>query len=94
VLAQLGRSFSVMTEARRLVTSGSIASCATRSTSLEIAVIGVVMQSLSSWMALLFAVQIGFQLRRMFNEVAVLLRSFPDYSAYMQRTARLIPGVW
>ena len=52
------------------------------------------MQSLSSWMALLFAVQIGFQLRRMFNEVAVLLRSFPDYSAYMQRTARLIPGVW
>ena len=95
VLARLGRSFSVMAEARRLVTSG-IYRLVRHPLYLaeEIAVIGVVMQFLSYWTVLLVAVQIAFQLRRMHNEEAVLTESFPEYAAYRQRTARLLPGIY
>jgi protein-S-isoprenylcysteine O-methyltransferase Ste14 len=38
--------------------------------------------------------QIAFQLRRMQNEEAVLSESFPEYAAYRQRTARLLPRIY
>jgi protein-S-isoprenylcysteine O-methyltransferase Ste14 len=43
---------------------------------------------------LLFAFQTYFQVRRILNEEAVLLATFPEYRAYAARVARLIPGVW
>jgi protein-S-isoprenylcysteine O-methyltransferase Ste14 len=60
----------------------------------ELAIIGLAMQFFSWATALVLAVQIAFQLRRMHNEEAVLAESFPEYAAYRQRTARLLPGVY
>ena len=95
VLNQLGRSFSVMAEARQLVTSG-VYRFVRHPLYLaeELAVIGIFMQFFSPWTVLLLAAQIGFQLRRMHNEEAVLAGTFSEYPAYRAKTARLIPGVY
>ncbi len=95
VLAQLRSSFSIMAEARQLVTSG-VYRLVRHPLYLaeEIAALGIFIQFLSSWTALLLAIQIAFQLRRMRNEEAILGESFPEYAAYKARTARLIPGVF
>jgi protein-S-isoprenylcysteine O-methyltransferase Ste14 len=95
VLTQLRGSFSIMAEARQLVTSG-IYRYVRHPLYLaeEIALIGVVMQYFSLWTALLLALQIAFQLRRMHNEEAVLGENFPEYAAYKANTARLIPGLY
>ncbi|MBV9375835.1 MAG: isoprenylcysteine carboxylmethyltransferase family protein [Alphaproteobacteria bacterium] len=94
-LMRLGRSFSMMAEARRLVTSGPYRFIRHPLYLAEqLAVVGLAMQ-FSSWAtALVLVVQIAFQLRRMHNEEAVLAESFPEYAAYRQRTARLVPGIY
>jgi protein-S-isoprenylcysteine O-methyltransferase Ste14 len=95
VVTQLGRSFSVMAEARRLVTSGAYRIVRhPLYLAEEIAVIGVFIQFLSGRALLLLAVHVGFQLRRMRNEEAILIRTFPEYGAYQEKTARLIPGIY
>jgi protein-S-isoprenylcysteine O-methyltransferase Ste14 len=95
VLTQLGRSFSVMAETRRLVTTGVYRIVRhPLYVAEEIAAIGLVIQFLSYWTLLLLAVHIGFQLRRMRNEEVVLIRTFPEYDAYKAKTARLIPGIY
>jgi protein-S-isoprenylcysteine O-methyltransferase Ste14 len=95
VLVQLGRSFSVMAEARRLVTSGVYRIVRhPLYVAEEIAAIGLVIQFLSYQTLLLLAVHAGFQLRRMRNEEAVLISTFPEYGAYKEKTARLIPGIY
>jgi protein-S-isoprenylcysteine O-methyltransferase Ste14 len=94
-LLQLGRSFSLMAEARRLVTSGPYRLVRhPLYLAEELAIIGLSMQFLSLSTAFVLAVQIVFQLRRMHNEEAVLAESFPEYAAYRQRTARLLPGIY
>jgi protein-S-isoprenylcysteine O-methyltransferase Ste14 len=94
-LLQLGRSFSIMPEARRLVTSG-VYGLMRHPLYLaeELAVIGILMQFLSGGTILLCAAHIGFQLRRMRNEERVLVGAFPEYRAYCARTARLLPGIY
>jgi protein-S-isoprenylcysteine O-methyltransferase Ste14 len=95
VLVQLGRSFSIMAEARQLVTSGAYRWVRhPLYLAEELAVIGIVLQFLSPWTALLLAAQIAFQLRRMRNEERVLSETFPEYAAYKQHTAMLLPGVY
>jgi protein-S-isoprenylcysteine O-methyltransferase Ste14 len=94
-LLRLGHSFSMMAEARRVVTSGPY--CFVRHPlylAEELAAIGIFVQFLSVWTVLLLAVQIAFQLRRMHNEEAVLAATFPEYAAYRANTARLIPGIY
>jgi protein-S-isoprenylcysteine O-methyltransferase Ste14 len=95
VLAQLRGSFSVMAESRELVTAG-VYRIVRHPLYLaeEIAAIGVAMQFFSPWTALVLAVQIGFQLRRMRNEEVVLTATFPEYLAYRTRTARILPGIY
>jgi protein-S-isoprenylcysteine O-methyltransferase Ste14 len=95
VLSQLGRSFSVMAEARRLVTTGVYGIVRhPLYVAEELAVFGMIMQFLSVWTALLLAVQIAFQLRRMRNEETILGETFPEYATYRTKTARLIPGIY
>jgi len=94
-LARLGRSFSMMAEARRLVTSGPYRFVRhPLYLAEELAIIGISMQFFSLSTAFVLAMQIAFQLRRMDNEEAVLAESFPEYAAYQQRTARLLPGIY
>jgi len=94
-LSQLGRSFSIMAESRQLVTTGPYRYVRhPLYQAEEIAMVGVFMQFASVWTALLLAVQIGFQLRRMYNEEAVLAAKFPEYADYSRTTARLIPRIY
>jgi len=95
VLAQLRGSFSIMAESRELVTTG-VYRIVRHPLYLaeEIAAIGVAMQFFSPWAALVLAVQIGFQLRRMRNEEVVLTATFPEYLAYRTGTARILPGIY
>jgi protein-S-isoprenylcysteine O-methyltransferase Ste14 len=95
ILLRLGRSFSIMAEARRLVTGGPYALVRHPLYLAEqIAILGAFLQYSSLPAALLVIVQLLFQIQRMRNEEAVLARSFPDYRDYARRTARLIPGLW
>ena len=94
-LSQLGRSFSIMAESRQLVTTGPYRLVRHPLYLAEgIATVGVFMQFASVGTALLLAVQIAFQLRRIHNEELVLTTRFPEYTAYSQTTARLIPGIY
>jgi len=95
ILLSLGRSFSIMAESRRLVTDGPYAIIRHPLYLAElIAILGAFIQFASPWAALIVLVQVGFQVQRMRNEESVLSLTFPDYAAYKERTARLIPGLW
>jgi protein-S-isoprenylcysteine O-methyltransferase Ste14 len=91
----LGRSISVMPEARRLVTSGPYALIRHPLYLGEmVAIAGIALQHLSAWALLLLGLAWAFQLQRMIFEERVLSQSFPEYGDYMARTARLVPGVY
>lgn len=95
VLLHLGRSISIMAEARKLVTSGPYRVIRHPLYLAEqVAVTGIFLQY-ASWQAVLvLLMHFGFQVRRMLNEERVLAATFPEYREYAKRTARLIPGVW
>lgn len=95
VLLHLGRSISIMAEARTLVTNGPYRLVRhPLYLAEEIATVGVFLQFMSWYAALILSVHFVFQIARMLNEERVLQAAFPDYQDYAQRTARLIPGVW
>ncbi len=94
-LAWLGRSFSIMPEARRLVTNGPYTHvCHPLYAFEEIAMVGTAMQFVQPWSLLLLLVHFMLQLARMGYEENVLAEAFHDYAAYAARTARLIPEVY
>lgn len=95
VLARLGRSFSVVPEARRLETGGPYALCRHPLYLVEqVALLGYCLLYAQPWSALLLAAQFALQLVRIRDEERVLSAAFPEYAAYAARTARLIPGVY
>jgi len=91
-LAWLGQSFSIMAEARRLVTGGPYAIVRHPLYVTEaVAVLGMVLLHWSVLALLAFAVQCCLQLRRMRNEEEVLRAAFPEYADYAERTPRWFP---
>ena len=92
VLYWLGRSFSIMAEARRLVTAGPYRFVRHPLYAVEeIAVIGTLMLNLSLPAVLLIAAQWALQLRRMHHEELVLGKAFPEYADYAARTPKVLP---
>jgi protein-S-isoprenylcysteine O-methyltransferase Ste14 len=94
-LAWLGRSFSIMPEARRLVTKGPYALVRHPLYLFEeITVFGIMLQHVQPWSVLIFTAQFGFQLLRIHYEERVLRENFPGYRDYAAAKWRLIPGVY
>lgn len=92
-LAYLRRSFSIIPEARRLVTGGPFALSRNPLYLGEgVASIGVVLPGFSIWHALLLAVFVTSQLLRISWEQKILLDAFGDeYGAYLRRVPMLVP---
>jgi protein-S-isoprenylcysteine O-methyltransferase Ste14 len=94
-LLHLGRSFSLMAEARRLVTDGPYASIRHPLYLGEaISMLGLTLQYLSPLALGILVLQYAFQFLRMNNEEDVLASLFPEYESYRARTARLVPGLY
>jgi len=94
VLWRLGKSFSIMPEARKLVTSGPYARARHPLYAVEmITIIGTALQFAAPWSWVLALLVVTLLWIRSHFEEQVLAESFPDYAAYRAKTARFIPGV-
>ena len=94
VLSRLGKAFSIMPEARMLVTSGPYAYARHPLYAVEaITVVGIAMQFQQPWAALLGVAVIVLQVIRSLFEERVLMEAYPEYAAYRAKTKRFIPGV-
>ncbi len=94
-LMTLGRSISIMPEARKLVVDGIYRRIRhPLYLAEEIALIGVFLQFRSWSAAAVLGVHLAFQLGRIYWEERILIETFPQYSEYRNRTHRLIPGIY
>ena len=89
----LGRSFSIMAEARRLVTHGPY-SIVRHPLYLaeEVAVIAVGLLNFSALSMVVLAAHWALQLRRMHNEEKVLTAAFPEYAIMPRQRHGSCPG--
>jgi protein-S-isoprenylcysteine O-methyltransferase Ste14 len=94
ILWRLGKSFSIMPEARKLVTAGPYAYARHPLYAAEIVtVIGMTIQYQQPWALLMGGSVVVLQVTRSLFEEQVLAQAFPEYEAYRARTKRFIPGV-
>ncbi|WP_136617281.1 MULTISPECIES: methyltransferase family protein [Mesorhizobium] len=88
----LGRSFSLMATARRLVTTGPYSIVRHPLYICEaVFVLGMILSHFSMLMVALGALQFILQYRRARNEEAILKQTFPDYDDYARRVPMLLP---
>jgi protein-S-isoprenylcysteine O-methyltransferase Ste14 len=91
-LSRLGASFSMMPEARKLVTSGPYAVIRHPLYLAEmVGVLGLVVQFQQPWALLLGMSVFALLYWRTEFEEGVLLAAYPEYVAYRTRTPRFIP---
>ena len=95
VVLYLGRSFSIFPQARGLVVAGPYKYLRHPLYLAEwIAVVGMSLQFAQPWAWLLAVASLLVQLPRMRYEETILLETYPQYRAYRDATARLIPGIY
>jgi protein-S-isoprenylcysteine O-methyltransferase Ste14 len=95
ILVSLGRSFSLLPQARKLVTRGPYAIVRHPLYLLEEMALASILLLYTWFAALPFLVlHLGLQIRRIKLEEKILTKAFPEYALYAQRTRRLLPGVW
>lgn len=91
----LGRSLSIMPEARKLVMDGPYRFIRhPLYLAEEIALLGIFLQFRSWEAAAILFVHLFFQLRRIAWEEQVLADTFPEYRSYAKGSYRLIPGIY
>lgn len=95
VLLWLGRAFSIMPEARTLVTTGPYAIVRhPLYLTEELFVIGIIILQPSIWSVLLGIFHWGLQLRRMANEERILSAAFANYAEFARGVPRVIPSIF
>jgi protein-S-isoprenylcysteine O-methyltransferase Ste14 len=95
VILWLGRSFSVLPQARGLVTDGPYRHIRHPLYLAEFLVIfSRAFELAQPWPFIVMTLVLASQIARMHFEERILCETYPDYRAYMRRTARLIPGIY
>jgi protein-S-isoprenylcysteine O-methyltransferase Ste14 len=91
----LGRSFSMMAEARKLQTTGPYRFIRHPLYLFEeMPTLAFYLLNISLFNTVVLATQIAFQLQRMRYEERILEEAFPEYREFKLSRARLIPGVY
>ncbi|MFO1247780.1 MAG: isoprenylcysteine carboxylmethyltransferase family protein [Alphaproteobacteria bacterium] len=94
VLWRLGKSFSILPEARRLVTGGPYRYVRHPLYSVElITILGTALQFAAPWSWIIAGMVVALLWIRSHFEEQVLAENFPEYGAYRARTKRFIPGI-
>jgi protein-S-isoprenylcysteine O-methyltransferase Ste14 len=94
-IRHLGKSFSLVPQARSVVQTGPYRWIKhPLYLAEEIVVLGVVLQYLTPLTVTLLILHIGVQICRILYEEDLLRRSLPEYSSYEASRCRLIPYVW
>ncbi|PPQ31041.1 methyltransferase family protein [Rhodopila globiformis] len=94
-VAHLGRAFSLVPQARKVVRSGPYRWLRhPLYFAEEVAVSGTVLQFLSPVTIAIFVAHLAIQIRRIYYEEDLLRRTFPEYAAYAAGNWRLVPFVW
>lgn len=91
----LGRSFSILPQARVLVTEGPYGVIRHPLYLAELCVVfGRIWEFDQPWPFVVMLAAIGIQISRMHFEEQILLEAFPSYMEYTSRTARIVPGLY
>jgi len=94
-IRHLGRSFSVVPQARSVVQTGPYRWIKhPLYLAEEIAILGVVLQDLTPVTVIVLVLHIGVQVCRILYEEDLLRRNCPEYSSYEASRWRLIPHIW
>ena len=94
-IRHLGRSFSLVPQARSVVQTGPYRWIKhPLYLAEEIVILGVVLQYLTPATVIVLFLHIGVQICRILYEEDLLRRSLPEYSSYEASRWRLIPYVW
>ncbi len=94
VLWRLGKAFSIMPEARSLVTGGPYAHARHPLYAVEIVtIVGTALQFAQPWAGLVATGVVILLVVRSVYEEQVLSDAYPEYAAYRARTKRFVPGV-
>jgi protein-S-isoprenylcysteine O-methyltransferase Ste14 len=94
-LGYLGKAFSIFPQSRRLVIGGPYSLIRHPLYLFEqIIMFGVALLYAQPWALIIAVVSFALQFPRMNFEEQILATTFPEYRSYMQRTWRLLPGVY
>jgi protein-S-isoprenylcysteine O-methyltransferase Ste14 len=94
-IRHLGRSFSLVPQARSVVQTGPYRWIKhPLYLSEEVAIVGVVLRSLTPVTVVVLVLHIGVQVCRILYEEDLLRRTCPEYCSYEASRWRLIPYVW